>query len=140
MAVPVLAIPHHLPGHTNCTSLNRNYSSLHNMHIIIMHISKYVIFIRLVIIFIRSSHNQYSVWTLTFQICTMYTAFLDKEISHQSPGRHLRWYWMHPLKCLCCSRCCAADFVLFCTVLCSCRNRQHSHTTDKYADQSRTFT
>ena len=31
MAVPVLAVPHHLPGHTNCTCLNRNYSSLNNI-------------------------------------------------------------------------------------------------------------
>ena len=86
-------------------------------------------FFRLVIIFIRSSHNQYSVWTLTFQICTMYTAFLDKEIFHQSPGRRLRWHWMHPLRCLFCSWCCAAELVLLCTKLRSCRNRQHSHTT-----------
>ena len=59
----------------------------------------------------------------------MYTAFMDKEISHQSPGRHLRWHWMHPLRCLCCSWCCAAELVLLCTKLRSCRNRQHSHTT-----------
>ena len=38
---------------------------------------------------------QYQVWTLIFQICTMYTAFLDKEISHQSSGRHMGWHWMH---------------------------------------------
>ena len=36
MAVPVLAVPHHLPGHTNCTSLNRNYSSLYSIHIILL--------------------------------------------------------------------------------------------------------
>ena len=59
----------------------------------------------------------------------MYTAFLDNKISHQSPGRHLRWHWMHPLRCLCCSWCCAAELVLLCTKLRSCRNRQHSHTT-----------
>ena len=73
--------------------------------------------------------TQYRGWTVTFQICTMYTAFLDKEIFHQSPGRHLRWHWMHPLRCLCCSWCCAAELVLLCTKLRSCRNRQHSHTT-----------
>ena len=59
----------------------------------------------------------------------MYTAFLDNEISHQSPGRHLRWHWMHPLRCLCCSWCCAAELVLLCTKLRSCSSRQHSHTT-----------
>ena len=47
---------------------------------------------------------------------------------------------MHPLRCLCCSWCCAVDLVLFCTKLHGCRNREQSNTTDKYADQSRTFT
>ena len=83
---------------------------------------------------------QYWVWTLIFQICIMYTAFLDEEISHQSPRRHPRWHWMHLLRCLCCIWCCAADLVLRCTKLCSCSSRQHSHTTDKYADQNRNLT
>ena len=78
---------------------------------------------------------QYRGWTVVFQICTMYTAFLDKEIFHQSPGRRSRWHWLHPLKCLCCSWCCAADLVLLCTKLRSCSSRQQSDTTDKYADQ-----
>ena len=34
--------------------------------------------------------TQYRGWTVVFQICTMYTAFLDKEIFHQSPGRRSR--------------------------------------------------
>ena len=83
---------------------------------------------------------QYRGWIVVFQICTMYTGFLDKEIFHQSPGRRLRWHWLHPLRCLCCSWCCAADLVLLCTKLRSCSSRQHSHTTDKYADQNRTLT
>ena len=33
---------------------------------------------------------QYRGLTVVFQICTMYTAFLDKEIFHQSPGRRSR--------------------------------------------------
>ena len=83
---------------------------------------------------------QYWGWTVVFQICTMYTAFLDKEIFHQSPGRRSRWHWLHPLKCLCCSWCCAADLVLLCTKLRSCSSRQQSDTTDKYADQNRNLT
>ena len=83
---------------------------------------------------------QYRGWTVVFQICTMYTAFLDKEIFHQSPGTRSRWHWMHPLRCLCCSWWWAADLVLLCTKLRSCSSRQHSHTTDKYADQNRTST
>ena len=83
---------------------------------------------------------QYRGWTVVFQICTMYTAFLDKEIFHQSPGRRSRWHWLHPLKCLCCSWCCAADLVLLCTKLRSCSSRQQSDTTDKYADQNRNLT
>ena len=83
---------------------------------------------------------QYRGWTVVFQICTMYTAFLDKEIFHQSPGRRLRWHWLHLLRCLCCSWCCAADLVLLCTKLRSCSSRQQSDTTDKYADQNRNLT
>ena len=83
---------------------------------------------------------QYRGWIVVFQICTMYTAFLDKEIFHQSPGRRSRWHWLHPLKCLCCSWCCAADLVLLCTKLRSCSSRQQSDTTDKYADQNRNLT
>ena len=54
---------------------------------VVILLSGYGIYIRL---YWKGVIAQYQGWTVVFQICTLYTAFLDKEIFHQSPGRRLR--------------------------------------------------
>ena len=57
-----------------------SYSPMNESHIVAIHIRVYW----------KRVIAQYRGWTVVFQICTMYTAFLDKEIFHQSPGRRSR--------------------------------------------------